>query len=288
MSESVYPIESFRRADKAGNYGRLSIALSKTAYNHGLTHFLRTNQGNSGPKSLEHYENAIALMPLWTNYFHWTIECLPRLFWLERYAEQTGIYPTILLPTDTSAWMLESLSMLGFCKDDYEMVDAPVISVDNLLVTSYPRAFPEYKSWLRKHALESISTNETNSRIYISRKNATKRQISNEKQLIDALKSRGVRSYQLEELSVHEQVQLFAEAELIIGPHGAGFANAIYSQNPNIIELFGSKRLNTYHQLSGLLDYEYSAIQCVANGSDLIVDIDEILTVVDSVIDTYE
>ena len=223
-------------------------------------------------------------MPLWTNYFHWTIECLPRLFWLERYTEQAGTRPTILLPVDASTWMLESLAMLGFCERDYKLVDAPTISVDNLLVTSYPRAFPEYQSWLRGRALESVSANESNSRIYISRENVTKRQITNERQVINALESRGVKSYQLEELSVQQQVKLFTKAELIIGPHGAGFANAIYSQNPHVIELFGSKRLNTYYQLSALLDYKYTAIQCDANGTDLIVDIDELVTAVDNAI----
>ena len=226
-------------------------------------------------------------MPLWSNYFHWTVECIPRLFWLKRYTEQTGIQPTILLPAHAATWMLESLSVLGFCKNDYEQVDTSTISVDNLLVTSYPRAYPEYQSWLRGRALGSISPNGSSPRIYISRKNATKRQISNEEQVVEALESRGVQSYQLEELSVREQVQLFAEAELVIGPHGAGFANTIYSEDPVIIELFGSKRLNTYHQLSALLDYEYSAIQCEANGSDLVVDIDELLTVVDDVTNSH-
>lgn len=288
IAESMYPVENFRRSTDDRDAGRMSIALSKTTYKHGLFPFLRTHR-SSNPKSTApvRYENAIALMPLWRNYFHWTIECLPRLFWLERYTEKTGSRPLILLPEDTSTWMLESLSMLGFRKGHYALIDVPNVSVDNLLVTSYPRAYPEYQSWLRRRALESISPNGSNSRIYISRKNATKRQVSNEKQVVDALESRGVQSYQLEELSVREQVQLFAEAELVIGPHGAGFANVVYSENPALIELFGSKRLNTYHQLSALLDYEYSAIQCEADGNDLIVDIAEILTVVDHIITNH-
>lgn len=64
-------------------------------------------------------------------------------------------------------------------------------------------------------------------RLYISRA-GSRRAIENEAEVLDALAPFGVEVHRLETYAFSQQVRLFAEAELVCGPHGAGFANMIF------------------------------------------------------------
>jgi hypothetical protein len=62
---------------------------------------------------------------------------------------------------------------------------------------------------------------------YISRSKAAVRRITNETYL-PALTSMGVSVYCMEDLTFIDQIRLFAESELITGPHGAAYSFAIF------------------------------------------------------------
>ena len=64
-------------------------------------------------------------------------------------------------------------------------------------------------------------------RILISRQQCTRRRCLNEDQLLAVLAPFGFEQYCLEGLSVMEQLRLFSESALIVGPHGAGFSNLV-------------------------------------------------------------
>ncbi len=80
-------------------------------------------------------------------------------------------------------------------------------------------------------------------RIYISRKDF-RRTIVGESLIEDYLSAKGFLIVRAEVLSFAEQIQLFSDAKLIIGIHGAGFTNAIWSKNCKIIELMPNNRIN--------------------------------------------
>ncbi len=54
------------------------------------------------------------------------------------------------------------------------------------------------------------------------------RKIINEAKIVELVKSHGFQVVFCEDLSYSQQVQLFAEAELVVGMHGAGLVNQIY------------------------------------------------------------
>lgn len=82
-------------------------------------------------------------------------------------------------------------------------------------------------------------------RIFISRSNASKRRLLNEDEIFDFLHSYGFEKNVLEKLSFIEQILLFKGAEVIVGPHGAGFTNLLFCQENNlIIELFPESYVN--------------------------------------------
>jgi capsular polysaccharide biosynthesis protein len=168
--------------------------------------------------------------------------------------------------------MQESLSLLGYDEPDYITVDDPCVTVKRLLLPSQIDPIPEHIQWLQGRMCKAVDEPKNGARIYISRRNATKRRVRNEAEVVSALRTRGFKRYVLEELSVAEQIELFADAEAVVGPHGAGFANLVYAEAPLVVELFGQKRLNTYHRLSTALGFQYEPIYAEAHGCDLVVD----------------
>jgi hypothetical protein len=273
--------------DLGYDWRRLSVALSMYAADHGLSTYFAAHEGfGGGVDAATTVDEAAVLMPLWSNYYHWTVESLFKLHWLDRYESSTGRRPTLLLPADVSSWMLESLSLLGYDEGDVARVDAPAVRVGSLLVPSHVTPVAEHQRWVRDRALSATEVDvPEDARVYVSRRNATKRRVANETEVVDALAARGFESYALEELSVAEQVALFADAEAVVGPHGAGFANLVYAADPFVVELFGRKRLNTYQRLSELLGFEYEAQYCEMRGTDVVVDVDELSALLDDRLD---
>lgn len=59
--------------------------------------------------------------------------------------------------------------------------------------------------------------------------------MSNELELLPGLHERGFHIVRLEELSVIEQILLFSQAKIVVGPHGAGHANILWSQPGTVL-----------------------------------------------------
>jgi hypothetical protein len=76
-------------------------------------------------------------------------------------------------------------------------------------------------------------------KIYVSRSDASRRKVLNELELMEHLEKRGFKMVIPGKYSVADQSKLFEEAEIIIGPHGMGLTNILFSNNlKTVIELF--------------------------------------------------
>jgi capsular polysaccharide biosynthesis protein len=81
--------------------------------------------------------------------------------------------------------------------------------------------------------------------IYISRVDSLMRPMRNEDELIVTLARFGVMPVVLGGLTLDEQITLFRNARLIIGPHGAGLANVVFATPGTVVyELFPSSYIN--------------------------------------------
>ncbi len=266
-------------ASSTSSSSRIEKALSKSVLDHSYREIDSLISGRQ-PNSLESLSLATPLMLLWRNYYHWTLECLPRLAGAERYQTETGNEPTIIVPENLSSWMLESLELLGIDDNRIHQLDTHC-TVDRLVVPTHPGPTPAECKWVRdqmRAAIDGPATNEesTGNRIYISRQNATRRRVKNEAEVVDMLRSHGFEQYVLEELSVAEQVNLFANADIVVAPHGAGLANIVYSESVTIIELFGDTKKTTFYRLAELLDHEYHYLHNSTYYNDLVIDIGQL------------
>lgn len=119
---------------------------------------------------------------------------------------------------------------------------------------------PEGLSSLRKYVQYSSTAQDIKEKIYISRI-GTRRSISGEELIVEHLANLGFKILTAENLTFHEQIELFSNAETIIGVHGAGLTNGIWTPRAKLIELMPSNRINRcFEWQSNLLGSEYERI----------------------------
>jgi hypothetical protein len=241
-------------------------------------------------------ENVFPLISPDPSYYHWMLEYLPKLRLLERYQNRTGKSPTILIESDARDFVKETLESAGYGPDRYHEWDNKNTYPSRLVVSSHrPHIFcyedpkrTNYElsktdiSWLRDRIRSNTDDIEPNvnpsKRIYISRQNASRgRKILNYGKLLEMLQQYGFESYALENYSFVEQVKIFKEANTIIGPHGAGLLNMIFSDNANIVELFPNSVIKPhFYILANVLGFDHTAIISESENDDLVVDIGQL------------
>lgn len=200
------------------------------------------------------------------NYFHWLFDSLPRLYLLQTVGIDLDEISHIGIVSGNLPFHTTTLELLGIdTRKIIELRKSPHIKAKRLLVPSFPGISGRPPKWacefLRIQFLPHARRPPANSSrwIYISRNHAKYRRVENELEIIHNLKALGFEVVNLEELSIPEQIGLFATAEVIIAPHGAGLANLVFCQpGTKIIELFSSRYVNVcYWALSEQIGGEY-------------------------------
>jgi capsular polysaccharide biosynthesis protein len=79
--------------------------------------------------------------------------------------------------------------------------------------------------------------------LYVSRKGGTRRAV-NEDEIFRALRPLGFEFVLPERLTFLDQVKLFAQGRVAVGPHGSNFVNAIFSRHMSVLEFFQPAHVN--------------------------------------------
>jgi predicted nucleic acid-binding protein len=221
------------------------------------------------------------------NYYHWIMESIGRLAVLD---QQILNEYTIVLHSKTPRFQIDSLvelfgiepSMIHFKKETR-------LKVSQVLIPSFPHTRNSFSEWTNIYdadvikKVNSISKSKTiasskKRNFIISRKKATMRRIINEKLILEKFNDLNFEVVALEEMTFKEQMSLFRNAGIIIGTHGAGLANLIFSDNPLVIELFPSNRYNRdafyFYQITNALEIQHVILEYNATNyerQDLII-----------------
>jgi capsular polysaccharide biosynthesis protein len=261
---------------------RIGVAVAKALVETGPRRVSRVLAGNETPD--QRFDTAVAMYPSWNNYYHWTIETLPRIRSLERYAEANGEYPDLLVPADRPSWMDETIERIDYGGRVLGW-SGGVAHVDRLVVPVFPDPTPEECRWLctRMRGDDGGEGTEGGTHVFISRKDATVRRIKNTDEIQPVLEEYGFETYVLSELTIAEQVRLFSNADTVVSPHGAGLTNLVYADDTGVVELFGRKKLASFARLAHMLDQEYTPVDCEQRGVNLVVDPGRLEAAIESV-----
>ncbi len=181
------------------------------------------------------------------NYYHWFFDCLSRLCLTETVINSYK-YIKYLIPDDVFPYQKETLAQLGIDSSSYiSSRDAPFVQSKLIVVSSYPNQdINNPAEWtidfIRKSFLHlAKQTNHQDQLIYISRSDSIRsRRLINENHLSSLLVLLGFRIVHLSKINFVDQVTLFANARMVVGVHGAGMTNLVFSQPGTIVcEIFG-------------------------------------------------
>ncbi len=122
----------------------------------------------------------------------------------------------------------------------------------------------EAVNWLRSTFGASHATRQTASRrLYVSRTDATNRRVVNEPDLTAKLRALGFEIVVLGGLSFYEQIVLFSDAAVIVGPHGAGLANMAFAPSgAAIVELGAQNSRAFFSHLAEASGHSFQRITC--------------------------
>jgi capsular polysaccharide biosynthesis protein len=205
------------------------------------------------------------------NWYHWLFQVLPRI----KILIDSGIeYDKIYINNLKFNWQKESLRILmklfDLSEDRLFLTSGDsIVQASHLIVPSIPFApskSPAFPLWLKTFIRNAflVERDHTNhpERIYISRSKAATRRITNEEALIKVLKQEGFVILNLEELPITQQAELFYHAKVVVGPHGSGFSNLIFSNlRTSVVEidhgLRGQEQRSFYKRMAKIMDCHY-------------------------------
>jgi len=201
------------------------------------------------------------------NYYHWMFDILPRFQILQK----AGLSPDYYIVNTTTQFQKESLQALGI--PSHQILNprrGTHMQADELIVPSLLgppfRLTPQQSAceYLRSSFLQKSGGRKRDRALYISRTDARDRHVINEAEICEEVANYGFEVVSLANMPFLQQVEMFAEARVIVGPHGAGFANAVFCEPGSaLIELIPRESRNTpacFARLAGFIGLEYYSI----------------------------
>jgi capsular polysaccharide biosynthesis protein len=211
-----------------------------------------------------HAERGILLAGVTSHHFgHWMLEHLPKY----RMLDALRVYDNwpVYVDADMPASHYDSLRLItGGKRQIIKIAANTTVIFDRLLIAPTFTFFP-YHCWpetqmtidigpispgschyLRAKLLSAmgldampIVTQKKGRRLFIARDFISARKMLNEAEIQDFLKTLGFEMVYPEQLTFEQQVRIFNEAEIIIGPNGSGFTNAFFCKEGTKIIMLG-------------------------------------------------
>lgn len=182
------------------------------------------------------------------NYYHYLLDVLPR--WGVFRETMPGRMPDALYIPSGARYQKQFLNILGL--DTIPIIETGkhrAVTADKLLVPCMPNpdlVAPRWTiEWL-KEQLPTKNSADAPSRLYLTRGDQPNtRRLVNEQELWPLLEKQGFVRVDPGTLTVQEQIDWFAAAEVIVAPHGAALANlAFCSPGVRVLELFAPNYVN--------------------------------------------
>jgi hypothetical protein len=191
---------------------------------------------------------------------HFLLEVLPRLFIL-RMLRDMGVSFRVAVHRTVPEWVWQFLAIYFpgeeyiLYDSHYEVVRAPLFIVPSMMHTQKSHIHPLLSvltSDLRTRGVSEASPVEKNrSRIYLSRRRAVTQwhRIENEDQVEETLDKIGFCIIHPQELSIREQLHIYANADCICSEYSSALHNSMFAKRAT--KVIGLNRVNWYQSLIG-------------------------------------
>lgn len=202
------------------------------------------------------------------NIGHWMIDGVSRLFLALEHHDLADV-DWFLVPGLRYGFQKESLLALGVEESRILEVDVlDCVRCERLLVTNAPRGYSSSitPGWLidgYRHALLPSGVElKPGKRVYISRRDAGSRKFVNEDQIIECLARFGFEAVQMSEHDFRGKINLFADAEMVVGLTGAGLTNMMLChERASVLELFPASYVTYFYtSMASHLGLDYHAL----------------------------
>ncbi len=208
------------------------------------------------------------------NYFHFLTDALGQLHWRTRAPALRAAklivsgYPPAaeaILP-----FMGAAMSMAGLAPSEMQPTDGTLLFCRKIIFPKRDTGMSPWKAEYLRSAMGVAGKPRGKQRIYVSRGAAPRRRVLNEAAVEQLLKGHGFTAVNPGALSFADQVALFADAEIVVGAHGAGLTNAVFmGAGGALIELTHDKRVVwTYHEVAGAAGLNFACIVADAVAND--------------------
>ncbi|NDW23204.1 glycosyltransferase family 61 protein [Alteromonas hispanica] len=211
------------------------------------------------------------------NFYHFITEDLANILLLLR---NNVPKLRIVLPGDVT-WKAQLIKQF-IDEDRFELVRVPKYCVVRqeyaFLVTKEP-----FDSYIHPFSIEVLRSNyvsrkdegQPSKKLFISRRRAPSRDIKNSIEVEAFFEDLGFMVVCCEELTVASQIELFTNAHIVAGAHGAGFTNMLWAgENCRIIEIFEKGHMNfCYMSMASKLGFSYEYLTLKDDGSLSLEDI---------------
>jgi hypothetical protein len=189
------------------------------------------------------------------NFWHLLVDSLPRLVSLRKVLPDAEAV-TLVLPDTLHVAQRELLTTLLPASVSVRLlpkrawVRADRVILPSLLTGRANGFLPaDYVNDIRRDVFRGFRLPEAaqpRSRIWVSRAGAAHRRVGNEPAVMEALAPMGFVSVRPEFLSMREQVELFKNAAIVVGPHGAGLGATLFSGRIPVVVLYPNEVPNTF------------------------------------------
>lgn len=178
-----------------------------------------------------------AYYPDCKNYFHFWVDAMCDLWFLGQCGLDLSSVSHVLMPWNGSRWQEEVAQLCGIPRERI----VPLSSAD-AFVLERAHLPVRVKGGTRNHDWIAAALRQVSGwrlpeepagparRIYVTRGGALRRPLLNEPDVLEAITPFGFEVIDCASLSVADQRALFASAEIVVAPHGAGLVNMAWAR----------------------------------------------------------
>lgn len=247
-------------------HGGIQVGSNVLDLDYGSSEFIRS-YFNLNKREINYSKNCIVL---WSHkwgggYYDFLFYFFSKLLRVkEVIGEEEYQRSVVLCPIFGKKFEKEFWKIAGLEENQVLDVRSNIVEADNYYFANNETwFFPNIRDIknLRKLTLSlSINKIPEYNCIYISRK--IRRKLSNEDEIIKVLQEFGFKIIEDKTRTVKEQMEIYYSADVILGPHGASFANILWCRpNTVLIEMFSNQYYPPFFKyLANLLKLKYYAI----------------------------